>query len=158
MPGYLGEFKLFVTEKNRLVIPASFRELYEQNDDKSLYVSYQNNGWLEVYDSIYWRKIAEELGKLSFLHSDVRDYQRLLYSQTQIQEFDQQGRIVLSEQMLECLKHESNQTKARELVVVGAGEHVEIWTAQRWQIKKDSLMKSHSALSDRLAFMLNNKR
>ncbi len=119
----MGEFQHNVDGKGRLIIPSKFRE--ELHD--SVVVTRGLDGCLSIYTMEAWNIIYEKLLKLPNTRKDVRMYVRMLTSQASECMFDSQGRILLPKPLLEAAQIEKN------VVVVGAADHVEIWAEQNWQ-------------------------
>lgn len=155
MSRYYGEYEISLTDKNRVIIPAKLREILISNSEADVSIAYHNQGWLEIYDKHYLEQLTKEFKTISSLHTDLRDLQRLLYSQMQQQELDTQGRMILSQQMLTALQISNTTEKTKQLVVVGVGDYLEIWEAQRWEIKKKGLKSNLTNISERLAFILD---
>lgn len=118
----MGEFQHSVDGKGRLIIPSKFREeLLER-----VVVTRGLDGCLSIYTMESWNTIYEKLLKLPNTRKDVRMYVRMLTSQASECTFDNQGRILLPKTLVEAAQIEKN------VVVVGAADHVEIWAEQNW--------------------------
>jgi MraZ protein len=150
----IGEYKLAVTQKNRIVIPAKLRVYLD--DHKEIYVSTYNFGWLEVYPQKYWQELTSVLENLPRFSTDRRDFTKIIYSQTQTTELDSQGRFVLSESLLHNLGLTDADAKKNEVYIIGAGNHIEIWEKERWEMQKQKLLKNIDSLSDRIALLSSN--
>jgi MraZ protein len=150
----IGEHKLALTQKNRLVIPIKFRQYL--HGQKEIYISSYNFGWLEIYPSDYWQELVKTLEKLPKFSTDRRDFTKLIYSQTQTVELDVQGRFVLTETMLQNLDILNLEDRKSEIYAVGAGGHIEIWEKERWEMQKQRLVKNIDSISDRIALLSSN--
>lgn len=148
-----GQFNIRPTEKNRVVIPATLREILDLNSGSQIYLGCHNRGYLELYDQDSFTALTNDLEDFSRFSQDFASWRRLFFSQLQIATLDSQGRFVLNEQMLSNLFILGKDSESKELTLIGTGDHVEIWTTDRWQIEKDKLIRDNLAISERLAFL-----
>ncbi|MCJ7827518.1 cell division/cell wall cluster transcriptional repressor MraZ, partial [Patescibacteria group bacterium] len=82
-----------------------------------------------------WEASSQRQLESPITDSQARKVRRYLFSGASIASFDGQGRVVLPSFLLEYAGLE------KELVVVGAGDHFEIWDAQGWQKQLDQFAK-----------------
>ena len=119
---FMGEYRHSLDAKNRLIIPARFRD--ELGD--TFVVTRGFDGCLTVYTEDQWKKIVSQLEQLPVTKSEVRKYIRSLLSKAQECEFDSQGRIQLPQSLVGV----ADITK--KCVIIGAADHLEIWYEERW--------------------------
>lgn len=119
---FMGEYSHSLDAKNRLIIPARFRD--ELGD--TFVVTRGFDGCLTVYTEDQWKKIVSQLEQLPVTKSEVRKYIRSLLSKAQECEFDSQGRIQLPQSLVGV----ADITK--KCVIIGAADHLEIWSEERW--------------------------
>lgn len=119
---FFGEFRHNIDTKGRLSIPAKMRNQCGEN----VYVTRGNDGCLSIYTEEGWQNYYEELLKLPQKKKSTRVYMRLVTSLTSLCEFDKLGRINIPLR----LREEGNLEK--ECVVVGVGDHIEIWNQELW--------------------------
>ncbi|MBQ3272591.1 MAG: division/cell wall cluster transcriptional repressor MraZ [Solobacterium sp.] len=119
---FMGEYRHSLDAKNRLIIPARFRD--ELGD--TFVVTRGFDGCLTVYTEDQWKKIVSQLEQLPVTKSEVRKYIRSLLSKAQECEFDSQGRIQLPQSLVGV----ADITK--KCVIIGAADHLEIWSEERW--------------------------
>ena len=93
---------------------------------ENVYVTRGNDGCLSIYTEEGWQNYYEELLKLPQKKKSTRVYMRLITSLTSLCEFDKLGRINIPLRLREEGKLE------KECVVVGVGDHIEIWNQQLW--------------------------
>lgn len=146
MPQLAGEYTQSLTQKNRVVVPAAWRN---QLNTTAFFVSTYSNRYLEVYPQTAWEDFYHRLVNFSLFNPDLKDWLRLILSQGQFVETDNQGRLLLTEHILKVLKLDKGEPK--ELVCLGLGDHFEIWDSTHWQIKKQGLQKEADNLAMRLA-------
>lgn len=119
---FFGEFRHNIDTKGRLSIPAKMRNQCGEN----VYVTRGNDGCLSIYTEEGWQNYYEELLKLPQKKKSTRVYMRLVTSLTSLCEFDKLGRINIPLR----LREEGNLEK--ECVIVGVGDHIEIWNQELW--------------------------
>ncbi|MDD3242846.1 MAG: division/cell wall cluster transcriptional repressor MraZ [Eubacteriales bacterium] len=130
MAVFKGQYEHSLDPKGRIAIPAKFREglgdefvVWNWFFDPCLYV--QSNGEYE--------NIARQLDDMSFADEDAAMLRRALFARAFDVELDKQGRILLPASQREYAKLD------KDAVILGVGNHVEIWSRQVWQDKAQTL-------------------
>jgi len=118
----MGEYHHNIDEKNRLVIPSKFRN--ELGND--FIVTRGLDGCLFVYSLKEWNKVTEKLKSLPFTKSNARKFTRFLLSGAIDAELDKSGRVGITSPLIDY----AGITK--ECVIIGANDHVEIWSYESW--------------------------
>ncbi len=119
----MGEFNHTIDAKNRIFIPAKHRDklgdtfIITKNVDKCL----------SVFSMEEWSKYTEKLDALPNIRS--RDVARFFYSNATDVSPDSHGRVVLPQPLIQYAGLEKN------AVIVGVGNHAEIWAEDVWQQK-----------------------
>ena len=119
----IGEHHHNIDEKCRLVVPVKFRDelgkefIVTRGLDKCLY----------VYSMPEWNLIVNKLKTLPFTHKDARNFTRFFLSGAAFSELDRSGRVSLTSPLIEY----AGITK--ECVSIGANDHIEIWSKERWE-------------------------
>jgi MraZ protein len=72
----------------------------------------------------------------------VRDYTRLLFAGASDDQPDKQGRLTIPPMLREYA------SLSKDVIVIGVGNRLEIWDAQRWQDYSDGREQAFSDLSD----------
>lgn len=130
-----GSYLRALDEKQRVALPKKFREYWEQRKETSLVVAPGNEGALNLYGEPTFAKLAERLAERAELgreaQASARAYRRVLYSQAELVEPDQQGRVLLPARLATAAG------LAREVMLIGVDDHVEIWPPDRWQAYLD---------------------
>lgn len=119
---FMGEFHHSLDAKGRIILPSRFRD--ELQD--SVIVTRGLDGCLNVYTQEAWQAIYEKLLTLPTTNRDARIYVRMMTAKASECSFDSQGRILLPQNLIKDAEIE------KEAVIVGAGNHVEIWSASKW--------------------------
>ena len=137
---FIGEYHHSIDEKNRLIIPAKFRE---ELGDKFIITKGIEN-CLFVYSLESWQKIVNKLETLPFTKKDARSFTRLFLSGATVCEFDKQGRITLKE------PHTNYASLIKDCVIVGVNDRLEIWSKTNWDNYFSNNKESMSDVADHL--------
>ena len=115
--GFCGEYKCAADAKGRLFVPAKMREYFSDNPTVVLVRSLDH--CINLYTEEKWLAFQEQIEALP--GTEARDVKRFFYGSMQTGEIDTQGRILLPLQLREFAGIE------KQVVVLGCGDHVEIW-------------------------------
>ena len=139
---HLGEHEHTIDEKNRLTLPAKFRQSFSGGG----VVTRGMDGCLYVYPREEWERLVESrLGSLDPLSRDDRMIQRHFFSGAAEIEPDKQGRIMLPGALIEHAK------LGREVIVAGVLDHLEIWDRAAWRAQLKEVEGSAEHVAERLA-------
>ncbi len=125
-----GTYERTLDEKLRLALPKRFRQLLSElsgDAGPALFLTPGTDGSLALFAGPAFARMAEKLAAQSPTAQDVRAFGRLLYAQTQSVELDGQGRFRVPPELLRL------SGLARECVLIGVGDHIELWDKSRWQ-------------------------
>lgn len=117
---YLGSFKEKFTGRGRVVLPKEVRKLAGNR----IVLKYGLDGCVEGYGIKDWEKTSQrrDLGQ----DERQRFESRLFFANSRLIELDTQGRFVIPPDMLKF-------GKIRNVVIIGVGDHFEIWDLNIWQ-------------------------
>jgi MraZ protein len=121
-----GTYERALDEKQRLALPKRFRELLGAQGN-TFFLTPGTDGSLSLFDEPAFARMAEKLAAQSPTAQDVRAFGRLLYAQSQSVELDRQGRFRVPPELLRLAE------LARECVLIGVGDHIELWDKGRWE-------------------------
>jgi MraZ protein len=123
---FSGNYRYSLDDKNRLIIPAKFREILAAENIDRVYVV--NDGThLSVYPLNVFQELCNEMNSWEFTEETKQDYIRLRLSDAFDVTIDKQGRILLRKEQCEETGID------REVVIIGALNHMEIWPPEKWQ-------------------------
>lgn len=122
-----GTFARSLDEKLRIAIPKRLREALGSPKGGALYVAPGTDGSLALYPEDAFARLAKRLAQASPAGTQVRAFTRLFYARAQRVEPDGQGRIRLPAELAELAQ------LSGDVVLVGAGEHLELWARDRWE-------------------------
>ena len=139
---FLGEYDHTLDEKNRLTLPAKFRESFSGGG----VVTRGMDGCLYVYAANRWNELAEgRLGSLDLLKRDDRVIQRYFFASAAEVELDKQGRMMVPAALVRAAR------LARDVVVAGVYDHLEIWDRAAWREQLQTVEGSAEHVAERLA-------
>ena len=141
---FIGEYRHNLDAKGRVIIPAKFREQLSYN----IILTRGLDGCITVYTQDQWQTIYKELQKLPTTKRESRMYIHMLTSKAAEVEIDKQGRVLLPSSLIE----EANIDKA--CVIVGAADHFEIWSEQRWDDYYEKASESFEDIAEKLTDFL----
>ena len=138
----LGEYDHTLDDKNRLTLPARFRQamaggvVLTRGLDACVY-GFAAEDWLRLVES--------NLAGLNPLSKESRMIERFFYTGAIEAKPDKQGRVMLPPTLLQ------HAGLGREVVVVGMRDRVEIWARAAWRTQLKEVMGSAEHVAERLA-------
>ena len=133
---FLGEYKPNITEGSRLALP---KKLRGQITGDEIILSKGFEKCIFIYDRKDWVLEAQKNVENPISDSKTRDLKRYMYSGSTEASIDTQGRLVLPTNLREYAQLEKSS------VVIGAGDHVEIWSPENWKTRLDKISGELSA-------------
>jgi MraZ protein len=138
----LGEFEHTIDDKNRLTLPARFRQAFAEG----IVVTRGMDGCLSAYTPADWNRLVDSrLAALDPLSKEGRRMQRFYFSGAAETELDKQGRVGLPAALLQHANLE------RDVVVAGVHDHLEIWDRDAWRRELAEVEGSAEHVAERLA-------
>jgi len=139
----LGAYEHTIDDKNRLTLPAKFRESFAQD---TVVVTRGLDGCLEVFRGEDWaRRVESRLAPMDPLSKETRKHQRFVFSGASESELDKQGRVMIPAQLIEHAK------LGKEVVVAGVNDRLEIWDRAAWRKELAEVEGSAEDVAERLA-------
>jgi MraZ protein len=138
----LGEYEHTLDEKNRLTLPAKFREAFGDG----VVVTRGMDGCLFVFTREAWEEFVRiRLEGLNPFSKEARQMNRFMFAGAAEAELDRQGRVMLPPALIE------HAGLGREVVVAGVRDHVEIWDRAAWREQLKDVEGSVELVAERLA-------
>ena len=138
----LGEYEHTLDDKNRLTLPARFRQAFAEG----IVVTRGMDGCLFAYTPQDWTSLVQgRLATLDPLSKEGRRMQRFFYAGATEAELDKQGRVGIPGALLEHAK------LGRDVVVAGVHDHLEIWDRAAWRLELAEVEGSAEHVAERLA-------
>ena len=119
---FMGEYSHNIDAKNRLIMPAKFRE---QLGDKFI-ATKGLDGCLFVYSLSEWETIEAKFREIPLTTKDARKFLRFFFAGAAECEVDKQGSVLIPPSLKEYAGLE------KEVMSVGVLNRVEIWSKERW--------------------------
>jgi MraZ protein len=142
----LGEYEHTLDDKNRLTLPAKFRQEFQGG----VVLSRGLDGCLVVFTRGNWDSfVAAQLEGLNPLSREARQMNRFMFAGAAEAELDKQGRVMVPAALVE------RAALGREVVVAGVRDHVEIWDRDAWRKQIDEVEGSVELVAERLAAKQN---
>jgi MraZ protein len=120
---YFGEFHHILDSKGRFILPVEFRP--ESVQPFWLTVGLEN--CVAVYPTERWNKMLESWEDIPWEDQDNRAFFREVYAKAKKQEPDRQGRMTIPPVLRGYADIE------KDIVITGAGDHLEIWSKKNWE-------------------------
>lgn len=131
---FLGSFKTIFSGKNRLILPKRFRK--ELGNEDKFYILLGENGEIWGFDPENWSHLSESILKLPLSTEEGRIKRLRLFPRAEECSLDGQGRFILPQEFIENLDFKN------EVLIIGAGDHFEVWDLKIWQKEQEQLLKS----------------
>jgi MraZ protein len=142
-----GVTHLSLDPKNRLAVPAKYREILQSDTAIRLVITLDSAQCLLLYPETEWESTRAKIQNLpNSLHPLVKSYQRLVLGHAETIEIDKAGRILLPQTLKNMINLE------RDVVLVGMGNRFELWDKNKWQVETE---KALTASSEDLAALLS---
>ena len=126
-----------IDAKNRLFIPAKFREELGE----SFVVCPSPDGCLFVYTEEHWADIAQQISAKSQTRQDRIRQRNAFFGVTTVVP-DKQGRITLTPILME------KAGLSKEVMIFGMTTRIEIWDMDRWNTMMASMLSAENGLED----------
>ena len=138
----LGEHEHTIDDKNRLTLPARFREEL----GAGVVVTRGLDECLNVFARDEWdRVVSRQLDALDPFSREAREMERYYYSGAVEVEVDRQGRVMIPAPLSTYAK------LGREVVVAGVRNRLEVWDREAWRKQRDEFEGSAEHVAERLA-------
>ena len=129
---FLGSYKpSFDAKTRRIALPKKLREELKSNEIVIL-PGFEN--CIFGFDTKSWNLEAKRQLSQPLTEKGARSIRRFIFSDAQHLRLDPQGRFILPDNLLRFAKIEKP-------VVIGTGDHFEIWDGKIWQREQEKLPK-----------------
>lgn len=136
---FLGSFKTLFSGKNRLVLPKRFRR--ELGNEDKFYIILGENGEVWGFDPVNWLKLVESILEIPLSSNEGRVKRLKLFPKAEECVLDSQGRFILPQEFIENLDFKE------EVLIIGAGDHFEIWNVDLWEKQLKEVEKEYARIS-----------
>ena len=145
-----GEFKVTLDEKGRVSLPAHLRRILNET---SLTITQCNqDSCLQLYPAGEYNNLLKDvLANTNPLSREDRDIKRRLFNSIPV-DIDKAGRIPIIQSYREFAGLN------KDCVVLGQGNYIEIWDAERYEKKLSASEDDYAAASEKLGNIIKNNR
>ncbi|WP_222593286.1 division/cell wall cluster transcriptional repressor MraZ [Aquella oligotrophica] len=142
-----GVTHLNLDPKNRLAIPAKYRDILQSLSGGKIVITLESAQCLLIYPENEWGVVRDKVQNLpNSLHPLVKSYQRLVLGYAENLEIDKSGRVLLPAILKQMAKLD------KEIVLVGMGNKFELWDKNSWHQETEKALQSSA---EDLAQLLN---
>ena len=138
---FYGTHEHTIDEKNRLTLPAKFRD----GLDGGVVLVRGIDGTVDVYPRSSWEASAERISALDSLTREAREMKRFVFAGATVTDLDKQGRVLVP---TDLARHAS---LGRDVAVVGVDDHIEIWDRPQWASHVSAIEGSVGDVAERAA-------
>ena len=144
---FSGVSNLNLDSKNRIAIPAKYRDVILNEHDNRLVITLESAKCLLIYPESIWEVVRNKVQNLpNSVHPLVKSYQRLVLGHAETLELDKTGRILLPATLRQMIG------LSNELALVGMGDKFELWDKVKWDEETSQALQ---ASAEDLAGLLN---
>lgn len=133
-PMYYGETKTTIDDKARITVPARLRQTMGVLKHSDWYMACGYDHCIFLYPHQEWQKVVDHFGHYAPMDPYALDFRRLLFGSVTEVALDGQGRMPLAP----YLRDHAGLQPRTEAVVVGVGEHIEIWNLEAWRAFREA--------------------
>ena len=138
---FYGEYEHMVDEKNRLTLPARFRNALAGG--VVLARGIERN--IDVYPRESWDANVARIADLDSLTREAREMKRYVFAGAAVAELDRQGRVLVPPHLAE------HAGLGKDILVAGVHDHIEIWDRALWADHLSAIEGSAGDVAERLA-------
>ncbi len=151
---FVGQYDYKLDGKGRIVIPSKFRDAFEFEDEKGLYVTKTSTDevgnkeledkttFLQLYPQSSWEARTEQIMEQAKQRKKSEWYLRKMAWDADFCELDNQWRINLPDRLITSARLE------RDVKVVGVVNWIELWDRPLWQEVNQDLDRQASDLEE----------
>lgn len=135
---FLGEYQTKIFSPGRVILPKNLRKEISGNF-VILSKGFENCVW--GFDKKDFEEEAQKTLEVAATEERARFLRRYVFASAMPAELDRQGRFTVPSALLTYAKLEE------EVVIIGAGDHFEIWEAKLWQKHMREVEKLYGRIS-----------
>lgn len=135
-PVLYGEYELTIDDKNRLLVPSEVRKRINPESDGEaffLIVGIHRVPWF--YPERYYEELVTQSVPDMTPGEELLAYDQLNFALASRVEWDKQGRILIPDKTLK------RTGLGRDVMLIGARDHLELWNRSDWEALREDLIK-----------------
>jgi MraZ protein len=141
---FYGEYKHSLDNKDRVIIPAKFREIFKEHYAEKFFITRGLDGCLFVFTEESWRAQEKKFRDMPFTQGEARKFNRLYFSGASEVICDKQGRILIPDYLKSYAEINT------DVVIIGVSDRIEIWSKEKWQQFFDDNKGNFEDLAEKL--------
>ena len=122
---FYGEYEHSLDSKDRLIIPAKFREIFQENYVEKFFITRGLDRCLFVFTEEEWKLQEKKFRDIPFTRQESRKFNRLYFSGASEVVCDKQGRILVPAYL------KSYADIKEDVVIIGVSDRIEIWAKEK---------------------------
>jgi MraZ protein len=139
---FFGEYEHALDDKNRVTLPARFRDAFSTG----IVLSRGIDTNIDVWSPDTWRTgVESRLASLDLFTREGRDMRRFFHSGKTETDIDHQGRVLIPPALMR------RAALAKDVVIAGVDDHLEIWDRAAWDERLRTIEGSADHVAERLA-------
>jgi transcriptional regulator MraZ len=138
---FYGKHEHTVDEKNRLTLPAKFRDALAAG----VVLARGIDRNVDVYPRASWDASVARIAELDSLTREAREMKRYVFAGAAVAELDKQGRVLVPPDLL------AHAALGKDVVVAGVHDHIEIWDRSHWADHVSAIEGSVGDVAERAA-------
>jgi len=142
----IGEYDLGIDEKNRISLPADIRKsLNPERDGGFFYLVPGRNRKPWMYPERYYEEMVFQLQSNIAPGKEQLDFDHVNFALADKITWDGQGRMLIPEKALR------RYGLGREVTMIGARNHLEIWNRPEWDARREALWEQSIEIGNRMS-------
>ena len=131
----IGEHDLNIDDKGRLQVPAEIRKSMDsQRDGNAFFMVLGLNRKPWLYPERYYEQMVFQAQPEITPGDELLDFDHMNFALASKLDWDTQGRLTIPDKTLR--RTELN----REVTLIGARDHLEIWNRTDWEVRREQLL------------------
>lgn len=124
---FYGEFTHSLDKKQRLIIPAKFRDALKEHYVERFFITRGLDKCLFMFAEDEWKNQEQKFRQMAFTKAESRQFNRLYFSGASEVIPDKQGRILIPANLREHAEIK------KEVYIIGVSNRIEIWSQKNWE-------------------------
>ncbi len=133
----VGTVNVRMDQKNRFRLPT----IYRQNFGKSIFITIGFEKSAEIWDTKMYNKMHQIIVNKPSYDAKWRKYKRLFMANAFELSISDMGRVLLPQIIVDYLDN------TKDLVLIGVGNHLELWNKNTWNNYNKELQKNKDEFS-----------
>ncbi len=141
---FYGEYQHSLDNKDRVIIPAKFREIFKEHYAEKFFITRGLDQCLFVFTEESWKTQEKKFRELPFTKGEARKFNRLYFSGASEVICDKQGRILIPDYLKSYAEIKT------DVVIIGVSDRIEIWSKDKWTEFFESNKGNFEELAEKL--------